>query len=232
MKTTSNRIFFSGNPYPDGHEISKFIWSGRVDENQFIWFDFHLETVDYYAEDETEEEDFDEEESDWKAKIVWENYHSCKISSTFWSEEDKGIRVSDDLGKLNFKTCIQNPLMVDNFPLAEDCAYEDLAFDIYLLGHDSCANHRLMIDKDVSGFRIEWTGKIALTYSGDANFIYDFNATINHVKFDGFYYPPSWSLEKANDFFKQHLEDFEDFEFMDVNPKSNQRVYKLMRIEK
>ena len=100
MKTEPNRIYFKGNPYPNGHQISKFIWSGRIDEDQNIWFDFHLESDKYYAEDESD--DVEEPESDWKAKIVWGNYHSCKISSTYWGEENKGIKLSKNFGKLNF----------------------------------------------------------------------------------------------------------------------------------
>lgn len=48
---TQNRIFFIGNPYPLGHVIKEFGWSGRLDEDGEIYFDFHLKTDDYYAED-------------------------------------------------------------------------------------------------------------------------------------------------------------------------------------
>lgn len=231
MKIEPNRIYFLDNPYPNGHRISKFIWSGRIDENQVIWFDFHLETDDYYAEDENND-DTEEPESDWKAKVVWGNYHSCKISSTYWGEENKGIRINNNSEKLNFDNCIKNELTVDKIPLDADYDYEDLAFNIYLLGHDSCANHKIIFKENVNSYGIEWTGKIALTYGGDYNFSYDFIAHIHNVKFDGFYYPKTWTLEKAKEIFHKNIEDFGNYEFINLNPKSNKNEYKLMKLEK
>lgn len=231
MKTEPNRIYFLDNPYPNGHKVSKFIWSGRIDENETIWFDFHLETDDYYSEDENNDI-AEEPESDWKAKIVWGNYHSCKISSTYWGEENKGIRISNNSEKLNFNDFIKNELIVDEIPLDEGYDFEDLAFNIFLLGHDSCANHKIIFKENVNDYNIEWTGKIALTYGGDYDFAYDFKANINNVKFDGFYYPKSWTLEKAKEVFNKKIEGFWNYEFIDLNPKSNKREYKLVQREK
>ena len=50
-----SKIYFLNNPYPNGHKIVMFNWSGRIDEYGFIWFDFHLKTDAYYAEDRSEE---------------------------------------------------------------------------------------------------------------------------------------------------------------------------------
>lgn len=230
MKTEPNRIYFKGNPYPNGHKISKFIWSGRIDENQNIWFDFHLESDKYYAEDESD--DIEEPETDWKAKIVWGNYHSCKISSINWGEENKGIKLSKNFGKFNFDSCIKNEFVVDKIPLHEDYDYQDLAFDIYLLGHDSSANHKINFEANDINYNIQWSGKIALTYGGDYNFDYEFMANINNVKFDGFHYPKSWTLEKAKEVFLKNIENFDEYQFIDLNPKSNKREYKLVRREK
>lgn len=44
-----DRIFFAGNPWPEGHPIRTFQWSARLCDGM-VWFDFHLETIDYDAE--------------------------------------------------------------------------------------------------------------------------------------------------------------------------------------
>lgn len=226
MQKEINRIYFSDNPYPNGHQIIKFIWQGRIEEDETMWFDFHLESDNYYAEDDSE--DSDETIIDWKSKIVWSNYHACKLSSIFWEEEQKGILIKNSGEKLDFAKCIQKELTANQLPLDDDFDYEDLAFNIYLLGHDSCADHKIIFTKKEKTYNIEWTGKIALTYGGNYNFDHEFVVNIANVKFEGFHYPKSWTLEKATEVFKRNLDNFEDYKFVDLNPKSNKREYKLM----
>lgn len=226
----ANRIFFKGNPYPAGHGIKKFVWSGRLDEKEQLWFDLHLETDDYNAEEEEDDYDDDYEDedegSDWEAKIVWENFGSCTISSTKW--QSKGIKINTSQGKFDFNDLLQKPLEVDTLPLEDDLDLEDLSFHIYLLGHDSCANHKIKFSRNSNNkFDIEWTGKIALTYSGEEEFDHDFTAYIQDVTFDGFYLPKDLGLEKAQEVFSKKIRDIENFEFVDLNPKSNKREYKL-----
>lgn len=178
---TTNRIFFKDNPYPNGHLITNFIWSGRLDQERGLVLDFHLETDDYHAEDESD--DIEEPESDWKAKIAWRNFHKCTLSSTEW--HFGGITVGTPNSKFNFQE--SNELVADSLPLDEDFDFEELAFYIYLLGHDSCANHKIILTKNSSEntYTIEWTGKVALTYIGEEDFVYDFEATIFNVNFIG-----------------------------------------------
>lgn len=231
-----NRIYFLENPYPNGHALEEFTWSGRIEEDETIWFDFHLKTENYYAEDDTdlneeEEEEEEEEEdvdSDWDSKVVWGNFHRCTMSSTFWG--DNGIKISTPSEKVVFNDLIKDVLLADAFPLDDDYDYDDVAFGIYLLGHDSCANHRIQITPTASNqFDIDWSGKIALTYVGDDEFRYDFKLHLQNVEFDGFHYPKTWSVEKASEFFKTRFADFEDYEFVDLNPKSNKREYKFKK---
>jgi hypothetical protein len=223
-----NRIYFKGNPYLKGHRIKKFIWSGRLDENQQLWFDFHLETDDYYAEDDIEDEEDDEADSDWEAKSVWANYHSCTISSTKW--QSQGIEIDTTKGKFDFDGLPQNELSVDTLPLENDFDFDDLSFQIYLLGHDSCANHRIKFSQNnTNSFDIEWSGKIALTYGGEEEFKHDFSAFIHGVTFDGFYLPKNLGVEKAMEVFSNKLNNIESFEFVDLNPKSNKREFKLQQ---
>jgi len=53
MKYKKNRIYFKDNPYPNGHLIKEFKWSARVFSEDGLWFDFHLISDNYYAEDKT-----------------------------------------------------------------------------------------------------------------------------------------------------------------------------------
>lgn len=227
----ANRIYFKGNPYPDGHSIKKFIWSGRLDEDEQLWFDLHLETDDYDAED-TEEYDDDEEEedvdSDWEAKIVWENYQKCTISSTKW--QSRGFLIDTQKENFDFDSLLQKELTVDPLPLDDDLDFDDLSFQIYLLGHDSCAGHKIKFSRnDNDKFDIEWKGKIALTYSGEEEFKHDFTAFLQDVTFDGFYLPKNMGIEKAKEVFNRKLKDPDNYEFVDLNPKSNKREYKFQR---
>lgn len=225
-----NRIYFLENPYPNGHALEEFEWSCRIEEDETIWFDLHLKTKNYYAEDDTNLNDEEDEdaESDWESKGVWENFHRCTMSSIFWG--DNGIKINTSSEKVVFNDLIKNDLLADTFPLDDDYDYDDVAFGIYLLGHDSCANHRIQITPTTPNrFDIDWSGKIALTYVGDDEFRYDFKLHLQNVEFDGFHYPKTWSLEKASEFFKTRFADFEDYEFVDLNPKSNKREYKFKK---
>lgn len=226
--TEANKIYFKGNPYPKGHRIKKFVWSGRLDEKEQLWLDLHLETVKYYAEDERgdDEEDEEESDSDWEAKIVWENYHSCTISSTKW--ESRGIKIDTRKAKFDFDSLLQTKLTVDPLPIPDDLDYDDLSIQISLLGHDSCAGHEIKFSKnDNDKFNVEWKGKIAL--SGEDEFKYEFIAHIEDVTFDGFHFPQKLGVEKAKQIFDKKLNDIESYEFVDLNPKSNKREYKLQQ---
>ncbi|RZJ49026.1 MAG: hypothetical protein EOO44_19045 [Flavobacterium sp.] len=227
-----DRIYFLGNPYPNGHALKEFEWSGRIEEDESMWFDFHLKTDNYYAEDETEDEDEDEDsKSNWDSKIAWSNYHKCILSSTYWG--DYGIKINKTAGKAVFNDFIKDDLLADTFSEDDDeegfdC--DELAFGIYLLGHDTCANHRIKVTPTTQNkFDIDWSGKIALTYSGGDEFSHDFKLHLQNAEFDGFHYPKTWSLEKASDFFKTYFEDFDTYEFVDLNPKSKKREYKFKK---
>lgn len=177
---TGNRILFVGNPWPEGHPIKAFIWTAR-EENDDIWFDFHLETEDYYSERDVEDNEDNEYESDWEAPVVWGNYHSCTMSTNEWHMG--GFRVCK---KSEFSPEYLDgvELEVDN---VEDASgpYEDRAFHIYLLGHDAVAKHKILFQR-ISGtnsFNISWEGKIAQAYIGIYTLDHEFKATLNEVPF-------------------------------------------------
>jgi hypothetical protein len=113
---TSGRIFFKDNPYPNGHEIKDFNWSGRLDSKRGLLFDFHLQTDNYYAEDASTDDEEVEPESDWKAKIVWGNYHRCTMSSTQWHYG--GILIGTAEEKFDFENIESKTVRADVLPLA------------------------------------------------------------------------------------------------------------------
>lgn len=121
-----DRIYFKDNPWPEGHPIKEFTWSAKEVDGD-VWFDLHLKSADYYAERDIEDDENAEYASDWAAPIVWGNYHSCTLSSTYWGND--GFRVC---AKADYTPELLDglELTVDPDPEAlED--FEDLAFHIY-----------------------------------------------------------------------------------------------------
>jgi hypothetical protein len=224
-----NRIYFLGNPYPKGHALEEFLWNGRIDEDESMWFDFHLTTDPYHVDND---EEYNEEEdallSTWESKGMWGAYGQCTLSSSRWGLE--GIQINRTAAKAVFNDFITEPLLAHTLPLGPDFDCNEVAFGIYLIGHDSCANHRIKVtETGKNKFDIEWSGKIALHYTGESEYKYDFSIHLPNTEFDGFHYPKSWSLEKATNFFKSNFEDFEEYEFVDLNPKSEKREYKFRK---
>lgn len=171
-----SRIFFLGNPWPEGHPIKEFEWSVELRGDR-IWCHVHLCSADYYSERDIE---LDEEpESDWAAPIVWGNYHRCILSSTYW-----GHAGFDLCGAEDFTPDVLDGLTLEIDPNPEDVEdFYDLAFGLYLLGHDACGKHRLTFSQigQSPRFNIIWMGKIAKAYVGDYEYRYDFIANINNV---------------------------------------------------
>ncbi len=224
MNRKANRIYFLDNPYPQGHQLKEFVWSGRLDKNHDLWFNFHLKTENYDAEDDSD--DKEEPKSDWMAKGAWKNCRSCTLSSTFGHLG--GIKIDCEKEKFDFESLHDSTLIADPLPLADDFELDDLAFHIYLLGHDSAADHSIKFSRQTNNkFDLEWTGKIALTYVGNYDFKHEFIALIENVEFDGFYFPKGMTNETAQNIFSKKLANIENYEFVDLNPKSFKREYKL-----
>lgn len=222
-----SRIYFKDSPYPNGHRIKEFKWSGRIDEDGQLWFDFHLITEDYEVDDNHLPSVDGETVSNWHSKVVWDNYQACTLSSTYWGD-NQGILVDTTNAPFSFQELIDKGLVANPLPLQSEDDYDNLAFSIYLLGHDTCAGHRLAFSKTIDGMDLEWTGKIALTYAGEEEFNHDFKIVVRNVVFDGFQYPKEWSQEEALEAFSDKISSFESYEFVDMNPKSFQRNYQLV----
>ncbi|MBI6338340.1 hypothetical protein [Proteus sp. PR00224] len=247
MTTPVRTITFIDSAYPKSHKITEFVWSGRLDKHGQLWFDLHLRSADYYlSEGEDYLDDIDEDESDdeeeytslahWQAPIVWDNYHCCTLSSTYWSD-DQGILLSTGNTPFDFDNFITHQFNVDIAPQIDSDTdeYEERAevpaFSIYLLGHDACKNHQIHFQRQQDNtYHINWSGKIALFYAGFDEFIHQFSAQLENIPFDGFYFPKSWDLDKAALEFKKVLSHFEHYEFVLINPKSQIKQWKLKYI--
>ncbi|RFP63824.1 hypothetical protein D0N36_17340 [Hymenobacter lapidiphilus] len=183
---TIGRIFFKDNPYPLGHKVKEFVWSGHLDPEKGLLFDFHLETEYYDAEDDSD--DVGEPESDWQAKGVWNNYHRCTLSSTEW--HSGGIVVGTPDEPFSFAALTERVLVGDALPLDEDFDREEAACYIYLLGHDSCADHRIAFTKGQAAgtYDIYWTGKTVMDLDDldYEEYGHDFEARLTNVRFAGF----------------------------------------------
>jgi hypothetical protein len=175
------RIRFDGNPWPEGHPIAEFAWTARIADGR-VRFDLHLRSADYDSERAIEDDEDVEYDSDWEAPIVWNNYHCCTLSSTFWGGEN------------GFDVCAADefsPAWLDGREFAVDTIEgeiddpETLSFHIYLLGHDSAANHRIAFRRigESNLFDIVWHGDIALTYAGSYALAHRFEASIRSAPF-------------------------------------------------
>lgn len=173
---TEGRIFFAGNPWPEGHPIKHFRWSAERRGEQ-IWFGFHLETADYDAEREIDDDGSAELPSDWDHPGVWGNYHSCIVSSDYWH---RGGFSACDAADFCAEYLDGRSYHIDSLPADLCDGREKLAFHIYLLGHDSVADHRIQFSRvgATNAFDITWQGRIALSYVGDDEPKYSFRAEL------------------------------------------------------
>lgn len=172
-------IWFPGNPWPAGHRVEEFDWTGRLDDSGRLWFDLTLHTAAYGEAGAT-----DDEESaglpDWEAPIVWHNYHRCTLSSIFW-ENATGLLAATPERPFRLADPAPQQLRADPLPV-EDLDAEP-AFHVYLLGHDSVADHTITFTADGEGaHHVGWTGRIALTYAGDDTFRHAFRAEIRGAR--------------------------------------------------
>jgi len=176
----NNRIYFEGNPWPEGHPLKEFKWTAKVVDGD-VWFDIHLESADYYSERDIEDDEDVDYESDWEAPIVWGNYHSCTMSTNYWH-------------KGGFRVCRldeYSPDYLDGLELEIDMRpdqieeWDDLAFHIYLLGHDAVACHRIKFirEPNCDDFSIQWQGRAAQAYVGDYEFKHPFKLFVARQKF-------------------------------------------------
>jgi hypothetical protein len=216
---TLGRIWFHDNPWPNGHAISEFAWSGRLDEEGRLWFDLHLETVDYASEGPAAA-DLDD---NWHSTVVWCNYHNCTLSSTNWADEGStGFSAGSPGEPLTWARLTERTLTADVTSDGE--AYDfDMhhSFLIYLMGHDGVADHRLSIRPaaSIGSYDLEWTGKIALAYTGDHDLSHTFRAEVPSARFDGFVVDDGMSDDDAWELFRNACPDADQFELVKTDDR-------------
>ena len=94
----------------------------------------------------------------------------------------------NETNKLDFDNLESKTIKVDNLDEPSKFHRDEPSFGTYLLGYDSLADHKIIFVKKHSSsiYDIEWSGKIALTYSGDYEFKHHYFARIEKAKFEGF----------------------------------------------
>jgi hypothetical protein len=207
MSSGDDRIWFPGNPWPDGHRIRAFAWGGLLDPEAGLRFAIELTSEDYDADDPPgldDDGDDDRPETDFESRSVWQNYHRCVIRPA------PGFVVGTPEEPLDFDSLADRTFRVDRL---EDVAGledpDDVAFHLYLLGHDSVADHRVRFTTgdSPSAFGLEWDGRIALTYVGEEEFGYRFRARVGRAVFQGFQVPDRLDDEAADRLFAACVRD-------------------------
>lgn len=186
QSTEPGRIYFPGNPWPEGHAIKSLRWGASIHPEKGLLLHFELESEDYYAADGTHLSDNEDLEgkSDWQCKTAWNNFHACRISES-QTHSAGGILVSDGQTPFVFGEA-QYQLQADPLPVDWERFFESNAFGIYLLGHDAVADHQIHLQRTSEDgvYRLDWSGRIALAYVGESDFRYTFHAHQQGVKFD------------------------------------------------
>jgi hypothetical protein len=250
----NGRIWFPGNPWPNGHRIKSFRFGATITPDRGAWdaalvgkrpamaLDFELVTAAYDEEDTSDRDGSGA--TDWESKIVWNNYGSCRISSSATSDYP-GILVSDgktpfvfDLDEYSFTA---DPLPIEDIGDHPTKA----AFGIYMLGHDSVADHRIHLHsrRPDGSYTVNWTGRVAMTYTGqDDTFEHAFRAHVEGVRFDAismFYYDPAFAKEHfgidldrtmvPRDIIAPFVSDPDNFRFESRDPGNGEGVLHAVR---
>lgn len=200
----NGRIWFENNPWPKGHAIRTFSFSILLHE-QGAGLMLHMKTQAYQEEypDDADmpgsDDDFDEVSGlidddplrDWKSPVVWNNFNAAILSNTHWGYSPLILPpMMAEGARLDARLAGFHTVAVDPIGRARHDSFDPdhNAFQIYLLGHDAVRDHQILIEKDPETrlFRIEWSGKIALTYSGDPHYRHRFRAFIEDAPFEGF----------------------------------------------
>jgi hypothetical protein len=195
----SDLIVFPGSPWPGGHAIAELAWTARLEPDTGLWFDLHLVSDPYPDVDtpEGDDEDADEGPDAWNEPFVWANYHRCTLSSTFWGHE--GFLAATASAPLDTTSPME--FTVDDYagPQDEPDTDEEMAFGIYLLGHDNAAHHRIRLTPVTpTAVSLDWRGRIALRYvNSTAPFRHEFRATAAHVPLSKITYPAALTTAEA-----------------------------------
>src|SRR5688500_15422815 len=123
MKADADRILFPDNPWPGGHRIATFAWTGELDPDRGAIFHIHLESVDYDARDPDRESrpSVPPLVDEWISKDAWRHHHSCILSSWFYGDHG-GILVGTAEHPFDLDALDGRELVVDPLPLTKGVA--------------------------------------------------------------------------------------------------------------
>jgi hypothetical protein len=192
-KTIDGRIFFPGNPWPQGHRVTSCEIIAAIDPHIGIYTDearyegpglslsIELQTADYDEDDPSDRDGIAHD--DWSSKIAWNNYGSCSIGES-QSSNTPGFCVSDGTAPFSFNHD-EYRFVVDPLPLNWDAFMVTRAFGIYLLGHDAIADINIHLHSRLpdGSYTLDWNGRIAQAYIGKTEFTHEFHAQITGVRF-------------------------------------------------
>ncbi|WP_416396656.1 hypothetical protein [Allohahella sp. A8] len=220
-----DRIYFPGNPWPEGHPVERFRWSA-VETDGDVWFGIHLKSARYYSERRVHEDEDDL--SAWASPTLWNNYHSCTISTSEW--HGGGFRVCE-AAEFSPEFLDGLELLVDPNPeTVED--WEDLAFQSYVLGHDNVAKHKIRFERigDSKRFKIIWVGAHAQSYFGDDEFTQEFSVSMSSLEFPELNCSSSYrssNLENASGMVCSHVLD-EQAPILYVSRDKNEGMWRFL----
>lgn len=188
------RIFFAGNPWPNGHRIIECALTASLqrfsdplsdgkETRRRLAFGIELRTADYDEEAPATSDDHPDA-TDWTSPGAWTNYGSCRLGPSD-SSDTPGITVSD--GSHSFAFGAESyEFIADPLPLDWDRFIASAAFGIYLQGHDAVAGHHIRVhSRQADGsYTVDWSGRIASAYIGSTSFDHTFTAHVTGVRLE------------------------------------------------
>ncbi len=188
------RIWFEGNPWPGGHRVASCAIVGELHPMRGAFvadapgpalsLGIELRSADYDEGDLPEERDH-VGETDWASKIAWNNYGSAWIGMSA-SSSTPGFQVSDGQTPFEFNQP-EHRFFVDPLPLTVPTFadfFSQQALGCYVLGHDAVADHHIHLHSRTAdgSWTLDWTGRLALAYSGHETFEHRFRAHVTGVR--------------------------------------------------
>lgn len=192
------RIWFEGNPWPQGHRLVSCELVGvahplrgadvelpaGVVAGPALSLAIELASAPYDEGDDPAERDAIGDD-DWTFKIVWNNYGAATIAESA-SSQTPGFAVSD--GRTPFIwDAPSHRFLVDRLPLTLP-GFSDFftvqALGCYVLGHDAVADHDIHLHSRSpdGGYVLDWTGRLARAYAGIETFDHRFRVHATGVK--------------------------------------------------
>ena len=143
------------------------------------------------------------DDNGWQSTGVRDNDHRCNI------EAANGFHIDTRKQPLSMKSLAGRSFKVDTKPRE----WDDVAFDIYLVGDDSIAQHVVTFTsrKPDGRFAIDWKGKACLSYVGATEYKHRFHTHIFATKYESIRIPDQLTHQQAKNFLIEFVSDVSDF---------------------